>query len=217
MTTATTTQQAIGSTAFYESIYADAAGDTEQIPWAKGHASRALINWLNAIAPSIVRCGSGVAVVGCGLGDDARELINRGYDVLAFDCSESAVRWAKSLDPAHSDCYVQADVFDAPPRWRHRFDLVVEVNTIQSMPPDRRQDAMSAVVNLVGIKGYLLVIARGTEEPVATADGPPWSLTIDELSETASVAGLIPEGEVSSFTDDADPPVPRLRALYRRS
>lgn len=216
MTTAASTT-GIGSVDFYEAIYAEAGGDTCHIPWSEGRASSALVNWLNAIAPTILRCGSRVAVVGCGLGEDARELINRGYDVLAFDCSETAVSWAKSLDPAHSDCYVQADVFDAPARWMHRFDLVVEVNTVQSLPPERRQETVSAIANLVGLRGYMLVVSMGSEQPLSVDDGPPWPMTEDELSAAASVAGFVPDGDVCSFMDESDPPVRRLRALYRRS
>ena len=57
----TTTQPLATSTDYFESIYADAEGDASRIPWEDGHASEALIHWLNTVAPSMVRCGSRVA------------------------------------------------------------------------------------------------------------------------------------------------------------
>ncbi|MHC4414231.1 MAG: class I SAM-dependent methyltransferase [Planctomycetota bacterium] len=202
---------------YFEAIYAEAAGDPARIPWAVRRPNPALVNWLNAVAPSLVRCGARVAMVGCGLGDDARELMRRGYEVTGFDCSATAIRWAKSLDPDHVEGYVQADLFNPPARWVHRFDLVVEVNNIESLSPDRHRDAVSALADLLTPHGRLLIICRGADEPIGAADGPPWPLTERELLEATAVAGLAADGPVCSFTDDEDPPVKRVRAVFRRA
>lgn len=199
----------------FEAIYAEARGDVSRIPWADCRPHPALVSWLNVVAPSLVRCGGRVAVIGCGLGDDARELMRRGYDVIAFDCSPTAVRWARQLDPAHESSYVEADLFDMPPRWRHRFDLVVEVNTLQSLPIEQRGEAMKCAAELVTRHGHLLVICRGCETPASAGDGPPWPLTKHELLELASAAGLRPEGQIAAFEDDETPPVLRLRGVFR--
>jgi SAM-dependent methyltransferase len=202
---------------YFETIYANANGQDLAVPWAHGRPNPALVTWLNAVAPSLVRCGGRVCVIGCGLGDDARELIRRGYDVTAFDCSKTAVTWAKRLDLENARCYCQADLFDPPARWKHRFDLVVEVNTIQALTPDTHGSAMSAISQLLSPHGHLLVICRGAEEPVSIEDGPPWALTESELLEAAESAGLAPVGDVQSFTDDENPPVRRMRALFKRA
>jgi SAM-dependent methyltransferase len=199
----------------FETIYAEAGGDPARIPWEQGSASQALVNWLNAVAPTVVRCGSRVAVVGCGLGHDARSLINRGYEVTAFDCSATAIDWARRMDPANADSYVQADLFQPPPRWRHRFDLVVEVNTLQSLHPDRRLGTMSAIADLASPHGHVLVICQGGSTPARVEDGPPWPLTEAELLEAAALAGLAPDGPISCFTD-GDPPSSRMRAMFAR-
>lgn len=203
----------------FEATYREAAGDSSRIPWADGRPSPALVNWLNAVAPSIIRCGARVAVVGCGLGDDARALLARGYEVTAFDVAPTAVRWARELDPTHAECYFEADLFDPPPRWRHRFDLVVEVNTIQSLPPDRHGDAMRSIGEMLSPHGHLLLICRGAVDAAAAAaaEGPPFPLTEDDLLRHASLAGLVPEGDVSSFDDDEDPPVRRMRGVFVRA
>jgi 2-polyprenyl-3-methyl-5-hydroxy-6-metoxy-1,4-benzoquinol methylase len=212
-----TTQSQVTDVAYFESIYADAAGDAARVPWADRGPNPALVNWLNAVAPSIVRCGARVCVVGCGLGDDARELVRRGFEVTAFDCSASAIRWARSLDADGEECYYQADLFNLPARWRHRFDLVVEANTIQSLVPEMQEGAVGAMANLVSPRGHLLVICRGSDHPVGPDEGPPWALTEAQLLEWAARAGLRSDGEIASFLDDETPPVRRLRALLKRA
>lgn len=201
----------------FEAIYLDAQGDASRIPWGDQKPSAALVNWLNAVAPSLIRSGSRVVCVGCGLGDDARELMRRGYDVTAFDCSRTAVDWAKSLDPVNSRCYQQADLFQAPPKWKRRFDLVVEVNTIQSLPPEMHAGALTAITELMSPHGRLLVICRASDDAVHVEDGPPWALTREELLEAATLAGLALDGQLSVFSDDEDPPVQRMRGLFRRA
>lgn len=202
----------------FESIYADAQGDASRIPWADDRPQPALVNWLNAVAPSLVRCGARVCAVGCGLGEDARELMRRGYEVTAFDCSPSAIAWARKLDPANARCYAQADLFQPPQRWRHRFDLVVEINTIQALSPDLRLGAMSAIADLISPHGHLLVICRGSDEPRSIEDGPPWALTESELLEAAALASLRPVQPVSAFMDEEEDgsSVQRMRALFNR-
>jgi 2-polyprenyl-3-methyl-5-hydroxy-6-metoxy-1,4-benzoquinol methylase len=210
----TTTEPARTTIDYFESIYAAAHGDPRRLPWAHTGPTTALVNWLNAEAPSLVRCGTRVAVVGCGLGENAREVRRRGYEVTGFDGSETAVRWARSLDPECVEGYVQADLFDPPARWVRRFDLVVEVDNIESLSPDRHQVALDALANLMTPHGLLLVICRGSSELA----GPRWPLSETRLQEMAAAAALRPHGPICSFIDDDEnPPVPRIRAVFCRS
>ncbi len=202
---------------YYESIYVQSEGDLARIPWADGHPCSAMVTWLDIVAPSLLRCGSRVAVVGCGLGDDARELLRRGYDVTAFDVSSTAIRMAKELDPDHAGCYHRECLFETPARWHHRFDLVVEINTIQSLCPAVQSKAVGAIGRLASMRGSLLVICRASELPVREEDGPPWALTQQQLCEYAAAAGFEPDGSIDVFEDDETPPVIRMRALFRRS
>jgi len=201
----------------FEQIYQDAHGQADRVPWSRGRPSPALVNWLNAVAPTIVRCGARVAVVGCGLGDDARELMRRGYEVTAFDCAPSAVTWARRLDPENADRYVVADLFALPARWNHRFDLVVEINTIQAISPGEREKTLGSIASLIAPRGHLLVIARHAHEPVDIESGPPWPLMTEDLLHGAELAGLVATGSVTVFLDEETPPVRRLRALFHRA
>jgi SAM-dependent methyltransferase len=211
----TTTTEPLATTVdYFESVYAEAAGDASRVPWASGHPSQALVNWLNAVAPTLVRCGARVAMVGCGLGADAREVIRRGFEVTAFDCSRTAVAWARRLDPDHADRYVEADLFQPPARWVRRFDLVIDIDNLQSLHPGLRHDAMAALSKLVATHGHLLVTCCGADHPTRVEQGPPWPLTERELLEATTAAGLVPQGPVCCFNDDRD--VPRIRAAFRR-
>ena len=200
----TTTEPARTTIDYFESIYAAAHGDPRRIPWSHPAPTTALVNWLNAEAPSLIRCGARVAIVGCGLGENAREVRHRGYEVTGFDCSETAVRWARSLDPDGVEGYIQADLFNPPARWTRRFDLVVEVDNIQSLGPDRHPKAVQALANLMTPHGLLLVIGRDD-----LIEGRLLAMTAD--------AGLRPQAAVCSFLDDdEDPPVARVRGVFQR-
>jgi ubiquinone/menaquinone biosynthesis C-methylase UbiE len=212
-------QDALSTVAYFESAYADAKGDASRLRWADERANPSLVAWLNAIAPSLVRCGARACVVGCGLGDDAVELVRRGYDVTAFDCSPTAITWARQRFPEDARCFVQADLFNLPPRWRHRFDLVIEAYTIQSLPPEQHEQAMRQLAEILSPHGHMLVIARAAdtsraaETSAAGRDERPWPLSENELRRLADRAGLAIVGPVAIFEDEEDPPVLRLRAL----
>ncbi len=200
----------------FESRYHDAAGDSTAVPWADETPARPLVSWLNHVAPSLLRCGARVVVAGCGLGENVRELANRGYDVIGFDLAASAINWARALDPTNRERYLEADLFDLPPRWRRRFDLVIEINVLHALPEALRPAALHGAASLASPHGHVLTIGRAapSTDAARTVDGPPWSLSESMLHDTAVAAGLAPEGAVAIFEDDEDPPVLRYRAMW---
>ncbi len=206
--------------AHFDQIYREAAGDTSRIPWAHRQACPALISWLNAEAPSLVRCGARAAVVGCGLGEDALALLQRGYDVTAFDACPEAIRSARALHQNEAETFVQADLLDLPGRLRGRFELVVEVHTLQALPPSCRVDLARGMAELLTHRGQslLVAVARGRDEsiPLYELAGPPFPLTSEELEQTMRSAGLSPMVPIDDWMDDRSPPVRRLRGVFRR-
>ncbi|MFO0827698.1 MAG: methyltransferase domain-containing protein [Phycisphaerales bacterium] len=202
---------------FDERYRAAAAGDRAQIPWENGAANPLVVDWLDHRAADVLRTGARVAVVGCGLGHDARAFARRGYDVSAFDVSPAAIEWAKSIDPEWSEIFSVADLFELPSRWKRRFDLVVEVYTVQALPPATRKTSLAAIESLLHPHGALLFVCRGADRPQQLDDGPPWALTVDELRDLASGAGLAAPDGFELVTDDEDPPKRRIRALFRRT
>lgn len=196
---------------WFEALYAEAEGAAERVPWADLAPNPHLQRWLDENATR----GDGLRalVVGCGLGDDAELLGALGFEVTAFDISAEAIKWSRRRFPDSKVDYVIADLFESPSEWREAFHLVVEINTLQVLPPQLRPAAISAMVNSVTPGGAALVIARGRE----TNDDPgsmPWPLTRDDLD--AFVQSGLKLISFEDFFDQEDPPVRRFRVQYHK-
>lgn len=162
---------------WFEQLYASAGDDLERIPWAQLAPRPALVEWLDRHPPA---AGTPALVVACGLGDDAEELARRGCAVDAFDVSPSAIATARRRFPGSAVDYRVADLFELPHDWPARFELVVEVMTVQSIAPEFHRAAIAAIAGCVAPGGRLLVRAavRGEDEP---AESRPWPLAPSEL------------------------------------
>lgn len=205
----------------FDEVYASANGEAARVPWADCRACPLLVQWLNTEAPVLVRPGSRTAVVGCGLGDDVVELASRGYDVLGFDISPTAVRWAARRHPHHAERFMVADLLCLPARLQKRFDLVIEAYTLQSLEPSLRLRAAAAVASLVANRGVVLAVCRGRDarEDLAQCIAPPFPFTPQELCESMGAAGLEPmhgPASVEEAWDDEQPPKRRLRGVFAR-
>lgn len=200
----------------FESIYREAGGDLSRVPWAGGRANPLLVSWLNAEAAGRVRPGARAVVVGCGLGDDVIELINRGYDATGFDISPTAIDWARRRFPGMESAFIHADVLAMPTRFRHRFDLVVESYTLQSVDPSLREPMAAAITQLACPRGLILTIARGRDEHelLEHVHGPPFPFTAAELTGLMEASGWQATRPLDDFFDDENPPQRRLRGCF---
>jgi SAM-dependent methyltransferase len=201
------------ATGWFEALYDAAAGNESLVPWADMCPSPNVLAWLDrrSAAPP----GKRALVIGCGLGDDAEELVRRGYRVTAFDISPRAIEWCRRRFAASKVEYVVGDVLNPPTAWSAAFDFVLEVFTLQVLPPELRAMAVAGIAGCVAPGGTLLVIARARE--VADDRGTmPWPLTRNELALFASHD--LAEVSFEDFQDASeDPPVRRFRAEYRRA
>ena len=164
---------------WFEELYSQVAGDESGIPWADMCVNPNLATWLEDRCGSVTR--QSALVVGCGLGDDAEELVSLGWDVMAFDTSTTCIDWCRKRFPNSSVKYLAADLFNAPPEWQRAFDFVFESYTLQVLPPDLRSSAIKLIANFVSPGGRLLVISRGRD----ATDDPgqmPWPLLREELN-----------------------------------
>ena len=125
--------------------------------------------------------GKRAVVVGCGLGADATFAAGLGYRTLAFDIAPSAVEQARSRTAGSGVEFQVADLLDLPGRLAGRFDLVIEIFTVQAMPPELHQRAAVQVASLVAPGGLLVAIGAIADDDAATLDGPPLPLTPPEI------------------------------------
>ncbi|MEE3269491.1 MAG: class I SAM-dependent methyltransferase [Candidatus Thermoplasmatota archaeon] len=192
---------------WFEELYSSANRDEGWIPWSDGRPNPLVVEWV------IRKSTTGRAlVVGCGLGEDAVFLEQRGWDVTAFDLSATAVEWAKEQHPNSKIEWLVADLLNLPEEWGESFDLVLEVHIIQALPESIRILAASRLSPLVSSGGCLVCIGRyqtGRE----VEEGPPWPLPrlfIESIGENLEMD----EFEISSLPDD-EPEVSRFRAVWR--
>jgi SAM-dependent methyltransferase len=193
-------------TAWFERLYAEAADGAAEVPWDRGRATPLLADWL-ADRPGD---GRSAIVVGCGYGRDSEHLARLGYTTTAFDIAPTAIADARRRHPESPVDYSVTDLLDLPADWRQAFELVVESNNVQALPPELHAAAAAAVTSLLAPGGTLLVLAaRGDVR--TPADGPPWPLTRPELDGFA-VDGVVADSLEELVTDG----VPRWRAVFRR-
>ncbi len=207
----------LSSPGWHDGVYRAASGELIKVPWAEGRPTAALVSWLNAEAAGRVRPGSRAIVIGCGLGDDVIELLNRGYDATGFDISPTAIDWARTRFPAHANAFNVGDLLALPSRFRHRFEFIAECCTLQSIVPAAREQAVAAIASLLGPRGVLVTIAHGRDENelLETVHGPPWPLTRSELAGLMESNALKPIRAIDDFNDDAGRR--RLRGVFEHA
>ncbi|MGH7176553.1 MAG: class I SAM-dependent methyltransferase [Tepidisphaeraceae bacterium] len=195
---------------WFEAVYQNAQGQGEQIPWFDGQPNRHMTEWLDR--QGIPATGRAL-VVGCGTGDDAEELHRRGFTVVAFDISRTAIDWCRKRFPESSVDYVAADLFDAPHEWAGAFDFVFEAYTLQALPRSLRGRAIRNIGRFVAPRARLLLICRGRED--GEEEGSlPWPLTREEVASFESYGLRLTSFE--NYIEDRDGPIRRFRAVFER-
>lgn len=197
------------ATGWFEPLYAAAARGETRVPWGRQAPHQVLTDWIQQ--RQLAGGGKRAVVVGCGYGDDAALVASAGYDTTAFDISASAIRSARERYPDAGVAFVTADLFHLPDAWIEAFDLVVESQTIQALPPSMRETVIAHVVSLVAPGGTLFVQAVAASED-GGHEGPPWPLTAADIDMFA--ARLVPI-DVSRIPTPGQPGFQRWRAEFQ--
>lgn len=163
----------------FEELYASVGGELDQVPWARLGPQPQLVSWLDTRK---IPTGARALVIACGLGDDAEELSRRGCAVTAFDLSPTAIDWCRRRFPDSSVDYQAADLLALPDEWTHSYDIVVEINTIQSLPLTHRRMTVEAIATTVAAGGALFVRCYGTTADDPPVDSRPWPVSRAELA-----------------------------------
>ncbi len=164
---------------WFETFYKWAAGEEKNIPWADLEPHPLLKSWLGV---RDLAAFNNVAVVGCGLGDDAEFLSSYSSNLWAFDISSTAIEWAKKRFPHSKVDYSIGDIYNLEPDRLAQFDLVVEIYTLQAVPPELRKGAIEGLVSLVSPGGELVIISRWRNDEMVLG-AVPWPLLMDEIME----------------------------------
>jgi SAM-dependent methyltransferase len=199
-------------TGWFETLYAEAEGNLDAIPWADRAVNPWLLDWIKTSQLNLQNLG--VLVVGCGLGDDAEYLAGLGAKVTAFDLSQTAIDWCHQRFPTSQVNYQAVDLFAAPADWKFGFDLVIEIYTIQALPANIRPQAIECIGNFVAHRGKLFVVCRG-RDPEDACDNLPFPLTKNELNRFTNTG--LTEGSFEDFIDRLEAsPARRFRIVYKR-
>lgn len=189
---------------WFEPLYAGANKNGEGVPWANMKTHPSFANWLSRNPLNGV--GKSALVVGCGMGDDAVQLESLGFQVTAFDVSATAIGYCKERFPQSTIEFMQADLLKKQTQWSRTFDFVLEIFTIQALPPKYERQVIQAISDFVAPEGKLLVIAEVGTEQRAFDNGPPWLLTSEhtDLFVSSGLNFHVTETENSSLEDDGN-------------
>ena len=188
---------------WFEPLYAGSSSNGEGVPWANMDTHPSFDRWLTK--HPLQGNGKSALVVGCGMGDDAIKLEALGFQVTAFDVSETAIKFCQERFPQSKVEFLRADLLENLSHWRQKFDLVLEIYTVQALPPKYEQTLIQNISDFVAPDGQLLVIAEVSKEERSFESGPPWLLTAQHIDSFVScglkVVGKYIEQDSSNIGD----------------
>ena len=179
--------EAIGSgepTAWFDRLYAEGLAGEISVPWDREDPNPQFAAWAREVA--LEGGGRTAVVVGCGLGADAEFLATLGFETTGFDIAPAAIEEARRRHPDSGVAYRVEDLLDLSPELADRFDLVVEIFTLQALPDPPRAQAAEAVVGLVRPGGRLVAVAFRADGLESSDQGPPFALGRDFMESLGS-------------------------------
>lgn len=161
---------------WFNELYKKNQDNHENIPWARQAVNPLLESYL--LDDTQTHKGKAL-VIGCGLGDDAYALELAGYEVVAIDVSEVALKLASTRFKDSGIHFLKQDIFDMPQIYKAHFDFVFEAFTIQSLPIKFRKKMIESISQTLKVNAKILVVAHKKQREFP---GPPWPLKECELN-----------------------------------
>lgn len=118
--------------------------------------------------------------LGTGPGTQAIALAERGFQVIATDLSETAIRQAaeKAAEKGLEISFRQDDILNS--HLDRSFDLILDRGCFHVLPPERRGDYVQTVANLLKPKRYLLLKCFSHQQP---GEQGPYRFTSEEIGQ----------------------------------
>lgn len=184
---------------WFETLYANSDTSGDGVPWANMDTHPALANWLkkNALDGTEQKA----LVVGCGMGDDAIALERLGFQVTAFDVSDTAIELCKKRFPNSKVRFIQADLLENQSQWLRQYNFVLEIYTVQALPPKYEQQLIQNISSFVADEGRLLVVAEVSYEERRLENGPPWVLTPEHVDSFTACGMTLIQQDIEVATE----------------
>lgn len=145
--------------------------------WDKGAAAPALREYLDQ-HPMHGRA----LVPGCGRGHEVALAMEHGLDATGFDIAPTGLAQARSLYPQFADRFLIGDFLNPPAELRGAFDIVVEHTCLSALPPAVRPDYRRGVDLTLRQGGLLLGVWFINPALDPGEDGPPFGISVPELT-----------------------------------
>lgn len=148
----------------YDDRYRQVHG--EKLQWFDDASSPIVLQTMQKYG---VSTQSAVLELGCGEGRDAFALLEAGYDLLATDISNEAVRWCRSRRPEHAEHFRVLDCVSGTLE-RH-YDFIYAVAVLHMLVPDGDRNAFYAFLRThLAENGLALVCTMGDGETECQSD-----------------------------------------------
>jgi SAM-dependent methyltransferase len=112
------------------------------------------------------RIGGSILDAGCGTGDTALFLADRGHQVTGIDFLDEAIRRAKqkAIERGLSVTFVVKDALTLKD-WTERFDNVIDSGLFHVFSDEGREKYVAGLTEVLRPGGYLFLVCWSDEEP----------------------------------------------------
>jgi len=180
----------------WEKLYQDQ--NVESMPWFNPDLDADLDQALSKL-----NLHTGAALdLGTGPGTQAIALAQRGFQVTATDLSDTAIQKAQAIAKEKGlDIFCkQDDILNS--NLAQKFDFILDRGCFHVFPPERRQDYVSVVGNLIKPGGYLFLKCFSHLE---TREEGPYRFTSDEIQNIFGNSFKVHSVEQTVYQGTLDP------------